>query len=747
MNNLIPVNHFRKKHLTGLLLISSLISCVGVTNAQQVDVLATSGTKSALLQKQAPANFTDGIIVSHQLININDTLRYQSVDGLGYALTQGSAAALMKMESGARAQLLREMFDPKNGNSVSMLRITLGASDLSTSLYTYAEAKVSNQNFTPDPNKRYYIDVPAHGLRIGATGASEDPYTAANAPRGADFEWQFVPAGDGLWFIDRATGGSVPRLRTDDTNMADMNEKTIGTWERWQLSPGENVGTYFLSLPQKGVGNHDRLQVDNNFLVRMVDNDRSAGTWESFTFTEVGGANNFSLEGPDTETLIPVLKEILAINPNIKILATPWTAPRWMKTNNAWVGGSLKPEHYGDYAQYFIQYLDAMKQRGIPIWGITPQNEPENNHNEPSMSMTAEQQFTLVDQYLGPQLENAGYGQVKLIGFDHNCDNTDFPTRVAQSHYVDGSAFHLYAGDISAMSTVKSATGKDVYFTEQYTGFPKGDAVEAFNGDLGWHMENVVIGSLRNWSKTVLEWNLVTSPPTTANGCVDCLGAVTLTGSASLERNVSYYIISQLSRYLKPGAVRIDSGGIVGNLHHVAFKNTDGSYVLLAYNASTEVRGVTVAMNGRSFAHTVPARTAITFRWVANAEPKKDIHIEAEAYSAMQGVKSQSTTDLGGGKNVGWISPGDWMNYSVDIPVAGTYNVRYRLASSLSGGSFRLELNGKLIDIVVVPQTLGSQTWVDVNKRITIPASGKQQLRIVAINGGWNINWFKLSKM
>ena len=95
----------------------------------------------------------------------------------------------------------------------------------------------------------------------------------------------------------------------------------------------------------------------------------------------------------------------------------------------------------------------------------------------------------------------------------------------------------------------------------------------------------------------------------------------------------------------------------------------------------------------------------------------------------------------------GWISPGDWMNYSVDIPVAGTYNVRYRLASSLSGGSFRLELNGKLIDIVVVPQTLGSQTWVDVNKRITIPASGKQQLRIVAINGGWNINWFKLSKM
>ena len=144
---------------------------------------------------------------------------------------------------------------------------------------------------------------------------------------------------------------------------------------------------------------------------------------------------------------------------------------------------------------------------------------------------------------------------------------------VAQSQYVEGSAFHLYAGNINAMGTVAEATSKSVYLTEQFTGIPTGNTeaelVAAFDQDLSWHLENVVIGSIRNGSKAVLEWNLVTSPPTTSVGCVVCLGAITIEQGNNMSRNVSYYIISQLSSALQAGAVRIDSGQISGDLYQL----------------------------------------------------------------------------------------------------------------------------------------------------------------------------------
>ncbi len=227
-----------------------------------------------------------------------------------------------------------------------------------------------------------------------------------------------------------------------------------------------------------------------------------------------------------------------------------------MKSNNAWIGGYLKPEYYQDFAQYFVKYIESMAAQGINIWGSTAQNEPENARNEPSMEMTAEEQFEFINFHLGPQLADKGYLNVKILGFDHNVDNVHYPIQVAQSDYVDGSAFHLYAGDISTMSIVKNATNKDVYLTEQWIGLPTGnnsedELIEAFNYDLSWHMENVMIGSIRNWSKAVLEWNLVTSPEIAKRGCITCMGTFTLgEDTLKLDKNVSYYSITQLSKYL-----------------------------------------------------------------------------------------------------------------------------------------------------------------------------------------------------
>lgn len=730
--------------------IISLLSALLITTAQanEASVVVTQGNTEALLSQQNNLSFIDGTSNQPQAITIDSAQTYQTIDGLGFALTEASTAALAQLPSDQQDALLHELFSVDNGNGISMVRVSIGASDLSTSLYTYNEANTSDNNFTPQANSTYYIDNPAQGLRLGASVDGVQPYTADNSPTGADFEWQFIPAGQGYWYIQRAAGGDTPRLRTNDTNMADLSSVTSdGTWEKFALSPGEGDGRYFLSLPLKGFGNHDRLQIDDDGLVRMVDNDQSAGTWESFTFTQVSTPNSFSLAGPDLQTLVPILQKIRAINPDIKILGTPWTAPRWMKTNNAWVGGELKPENYDDYAQYFLQYLQAMSALNLDIWGITVQNEPENDHNEPSMVMTASQQYQFINDHLGPLLASSSQSAVKILGFDHNLDNITFPIEVAQSQYVEGSAFHLYAGDISAMGTVAAATGKSVYLTEQYTGIPEGDTdaelINAFDQDLSWHLENVVIGSIRNGSKAVLEWNLVTSPPTTSVGCVVCLGAITIEQGNNINRNVSYYIISQLSSALQAGAVRIDSGQISGDLHHVAFTNPDKSTVVLMYNAANTAINTGINWQDSFVNYTIPARSAATIKWAANSVVPTDIKIEAEDFVSMNGIQLEATTDQGGGQNVGWIDNNDSLTYETNITASGYYNVAYRIASTATA-SLTLQQGNSSFAAQSIPNTGGWQNWQTVSQTVFLTA-GNQPLTVTANASNWNFNWLALT--
>ena len=244
--------------------------------------------------------------------------------------------------------------------------------------------------------------------------------------------------------------------------------------------------------------------------------------------------DNFSL-APDKTDLIPMLKEIVAINPNIKIMATPWSPPVWMKDNNGFIGGSLKPEYYAVYAKYFVKYIQTMKAEGITIDAVTPQNEPLHPGNNPSMLMLALQQAEFIKNHLGPAFKAANLS-TKIVAYDHNCNKPEYPIAVLNdpgaNPYVDGSAFHLYEGDISALSTVHNAfPNKNIYFTEQYTA-----STGSFDGDLKWHVKNVIIGSMRNWSRTALEWNLANNAsfgPNTPGGCTTCKGALTINSSDS----------------------------------------------------------------------------------------------------------------------------------------------------------------------------------------------------------------------
>ncbi len=322
---------------------------------------------------------------------------------------------------------------------------------------------------------------------------------------------------------------------------------------------------------------------------------------------------NFSLS-KDTVDLIPLLKEILLINPSIKIMGSPWSPPVWMKDNGSSIGGGLQTQYYNVYAQYFVKYINAMKAKGINVDAVTIQNEPQHGGNNPSLVMSATQQANFVKNNLGPAFAAANIS-TKIIVWDHNCDNPNYPISIlndpAAKQFIDGSAFHLYNGDISALSTVHAAhPDKNLYFTEQWTG-----ANGTFDGDLKWHLKNVIIGSMRNWSKVALEWNLANDAnynPHTPGGCTECKGALTLNGA--VNRNVAYYIIAHASKFVPAGSVRIQSNN-VGSIYNVAFKIPDGRKVMLAVNDGNTETSFSIKFNSKWATTSLPAGAAATYVW------------------------------------------------------------------------------------------------------------------------------------
>ncbi|MDH3322447.1 MAG: glucosylceramidase, partial [Flavobacteriaceae bacterium] len=323
----------------------------------------------------------------------------------------------------------------------------------------------------------------------------------------------------------------------------------------------------------------------------------------------------FSL-APDMDALIPLLKEILTINPDIKIMGSPWSPPVWMKTNQQTIGGSLKEQYYEAYAKYFVKYIQKMKEQGIVIDAITPQNEPLHPGNNPSMLMTAAQQTDFIKNHLGPAFQHANI-KTKIIIYDHNCDKPEYPIAVLNDadakKYISGTAFHLYGGDISAMTTVHNAhPDKDLYFTEQYTAIK-----DNFDTVLRWHLKNVVIGSMKNWSKVALEWNLANNSafgPHTDGGCTTCKGAITIDNEHSYTENVSYYIIAHASKFVAPGSVRIESNHIE-NIYNVAFKTPEGKIVLVVVNDDDKSKKFNIKNNNQWTTTSLEAGSVGTYIW------------------------------------------------------------------------------------------------------------------------------------
>ena len=354
---------------------------------------------------------------------------------------------------------------------------------------------------------------------------------------------------------------------------------------------------------------------------------------------------HFSIAHDEAE-ILPLLRWAKRLNPQLQIVATPWSPPAWMKTNDSLIGGRLidTPQIYHSYALYLTRFIEAYRSQGVTVNAITVQNEPQNREpaGYPGTDMSAAQEEKVIEA-LGPMLQSDGL-HTKILAYDHNWsehpndiattppdetqDTNDYPQEILSSpaaRWVSGTAYHCYYGDPSAMTTLHNEfPDKDIYFTE-CSGSQSSDPADTFSDTLQWHARNLIIGSPRNWAKTVINWNVALDPSggPHVGGCGNCTGILTIGPGDTITPDAEYYTLGHLSRFVQPGAVRIASTsfgttGWNGQVMDVAFRDPDGTTVLVAHNEADNPQAVGVREGDEGFTYTLPAYSLATFTWKGN---------------------------------------------------------------------------------------------------------------------------------
>ena len=350
-----------------------------------------------------------------------------------------------------------------------------------------------------------------------------------------------------------------------------------------------------------------------------------------YTCCDKEGIDNFALTNEELNFVIPVMKEILAINPAVKVMAAPWTAPRWMKVSqeggsvayNSWTSGHVATKYYQDYATYFVKWIQAFQQNGIDIYAVTPQNEPLNGGNSASTLMTWKEQQAFVRDALGPKFAAAGL-TTKIYAYDHNYDQYSYPLNIYQdakaAAYIAGAAFHNYVGDKNMLNNVHAESSKGLLFTEASIGeWCDGRNLASRLMD---DMNEVALGTVNNWCTGVIVWNLMLNTdkgPNRNGGCQSCYGAVDISSAnyTNIIKNSHYFIIAHLSAVVQPGAQRIatTNGVMLTGVVTSAFLNPDGSYAVVLANNNTVSQTVTLNDGTRYFNFLCPGRSVASFTW------------------------------------------------------------------------------------------------------------------------------------
>ncbi|WP_029288641.1 discoidin domain-containing protein [Cellulomonas sp. HZM] len=402
-----------------------------------------------------------------------------------------------------------------------------------------------------------------------------------------------------------------------------------------------------------------RTGIGVSFLRQPVGSSDFTAEAEHYTFDDVApGKTDFALKhfsiAHDEKQVLPLLRQAKKLNPQLTVLATPWSPPAWMKTGDSLVGGRLKddPKVYDAYARYLVKFVQAYARAGVPVDYLTVQNEPQNRtpSGYPGTDMPVTQEIKVIEA-LGPLLKKAS-PRTKILGYDHNWQThpndaastppgedpgTDYPYQLldsAAARWVAGTAYHCYYGDPSAQTALHDAyPRKGIWFTEcSGSHGPDDTDAQIFRGTLTWHARTLTIGTPRNWAKSVVNWNIALDENGGPHngGCDTCTGLVTVLDDGTVRTDAEYYTIGHLSKFVKPGAVRIGSTsfgttGWNGQIMDVAFRNPDGSTALVVHNENDDPRSFAVRVGSRSFEYTLPGGALATFTWPASKALRSDL--------------------------------------------------------------------------------------------------------------------------
>lgn len=328
---------------------------------------------------------------------------------------------------------------------------------------------------------------------------------------------------------------------------------------------------------------------------------------------------HFSI-APNLDDVVPVTRQALAINPRLQVMASPWSAPGWMKSTGSLIKGTLRPEYYDAFARYLLKYVDAYAAEGIPIFALTVQNEPDYEPGDyPGMRLNAPARARLIGDHLGPLIAQRGKGPL-IFDWDHNWDKPQEPMAVLSDPvagpHVSAVAWHCYGGEVAAQSPVHDAfPGKDAYMTE----CSDGTWEPTRSGGLPLQARELIVQTARHWARGVLLWNLALDEKggPHAGGCDTCIGVVTIDSkTGAVTRNNGYYALAHASRFVRQDAYRIASTATTAGLDNVAFQNSDdGSVVLIVVNSNPQPRAISVSQRDQRFGYTLPASSVATFRW------------------------------------------------------------------------------------------------------------------------------------
>ncbi|MBO4535863.1 MAG: glycoside hydrolase family 30 protein [Bacteroidales bacterium] len=357
---------------------------------------------------------------------------------------------------------------------------------------------------------------------------------------------------------------------------------------------------------------------------------------DEFTWCDEPGLEHFAVHPLDIQYLFPILDEIFAINPSVKIIGSPWSCPKWMKMDDSgktpfdsWTSGRLNPVCYDAYANYFVLWIKEMEKRGYPVYAVTLQNEPLNRGNSMSLYMSWEEQRDFIKQAVGPAFAAAGL-KTKILLFDHNynfdgiASQTDYPLHIFEdaeaANYAAGSAWHNYGGTVSTLDRVHERfPDKDIFFTEASIGTWNYNYEKCVIDDF----RDIFLGTLSRWGKGVTLWNLMLDDkrsPYRPGGCSTCYGGVTISSSSysysSITRNSQYYNVAHCSKVLQPGAVRLGTKGYTNRgLTYQWYRNPDGSYGVLLLNENNVEAKVVFTTDKSSITCKVPPQALQSVLW------------------------------------------------------------------------------------------------------------------------------------